>query len=312
VPDPLERLTNLTALLLEARQPLSLNEIADALAGQYPDGDSARRGAFERDKAMLRSVGVPITTTVLSGDRAGQTGYLVDRRRYELRLDLASDERRALQVAVAAVHTGVDWADDALLKLGVDDDEAAGAAPVATAAVPSLPALPVLLEANTNRSTVSFHYHGRRRRLDPYGLLTRDGFWYVIGHEHERGEQRTYRVDRIEGHVEAGSPDAFAVPDDFDVRTAMARDPKAIGAEPAQALVLVDGVRAAKVERETGADAVTERRPDGAIVVRVPAGNPDAFRSWVLGLGEHAVVLGPPEVRAAMVTWLSAMADAEP
>ncbi len=60
--DPLERLTNLVALLLETRQPLTLEQIADALAGQYPEGAAARHGAFERDKAMLREGGVPLET----------------------------------------------------------------------------------------------------------------------------------------------------------------------------------------------------------------------------------------------------------
>jgi hypothetical protein len=43
-------------------------------------------------------------------------------------------------------------------------------------------------------------------------------------------------------------------------------------------------------------------------VVRVPASNLPAFRSWVLGLLEHAVVLGPPEVRADIVSWLRVVA----
>ena len=96
--DPLERLTNLVALLLEARQPLTLEQIADALAGQYPEGKAARRGAFERDKAILREGGVPIESQVLSGDAAGATGYFIDRRRYELRLDLTPEESRAPQM----------------------------------------------------------------------------------------------------------------------------------------------------------------------------------------------------------------------
>src|SRR5204862_6689961 len=104
MPDPLERLTNLVALLLEARRPLTLEQIADALAGQYPAGETARRGAFARDKAALRDGGVPIETEVLSGDRAGTTGHRIDRRRYELHLDLAAEETRALQLAVARVH----------------------------------------------------------------------------------------------------------------------------------------------------------------------------------------------------------------
>jgi proteasome accessory factor B len=35
-----------------------------------------------------------------------------------------------------------------------------------------------------------------------------------------------------------------------------------------------------------------------------------AFRSWLFGLGDHAEVLGPPEVRADIVAWLEHMAGA--
>ena len=117
-----ERLTNLLALLLETREPLSLVEIAGELDGQYPEKDSARRAAFERDKAALREIGVPIETEIVGGGPyAGQTRYWIDRDRYELAdLDLEPDEMRALQVAVAAVRTGSGSGREALWKLGVD------------------------------------------------------------------------------------------------------------------------------------------------------------------------------------------------
>jgi predicted DNA-binding transcriptional regulator YafY len=308
--DPLERLTNLVALLLEARQPLTLEQIADALAGQYPPGRAARRGAFERDKAILREGGVPIESQVLSGDAAGATGYLIDRRRYELRLDLSPEESRALQMAVAAVHLRPDWSADALLKLGVvtgaDDPEADdGLGP--SAALPALPSLPVLFEAATARAPVRFRYNDRDREVEPYGLVTRDGFWYLAGLDRSRGERRTFRVDRIDGDVVVGAAGAFVVPDGFDLAHAVADDPKAIGA-PEEALVEVAPIRAAKVVREVGEAAVTERRPDGSVLVRVPCGNQLAFRSWVLGLLDDAVVVGPPEVRADIVAWLEAVA----
>ena len=309
MPDPLERLTNLVALLLEARQPLTLEQIADALAGQYPAGETARRGAFERDKAALRDGGVPIETEVLSGDRAGTTGYRIDRSRYELRLDLTADETRALQLAVAAVHLRPDWSADALLKLGaVDEAEAAGTAPAAV--LSSLPSLPVLFDASARRATVRFRYSDRDRELDPYGLLTRDGFWYVAGFDHGHGEQRTFRVDRIQGDVTAGPPDAFTVPAGFDLVGVLPEDPKAMGGAR-EAIVTVAPIRAAKVAREVGEDAVVERQPDGGIRVRVPCGNRPAFRSWLLGLLDDAVVLEPPDVRAEVVAWLAAMAGAK-
>lgn len=53
------------------------------------------------------------------------------------------------------------------------------------------------------------------------------------------------------------------------------------------------------------------RRSDGSIVVEVPCANLDAFRSWLFGLGEHAEVLAPAEVRSDVVEWLQAMVGAQ-
>ena len=303
--DRVERLTNLVALLLETSTPLTLVEIAGELESQYPDKDATRRAAFERDKAALRAIGVPIETVVLTGHQAGATAYLIDRDRYELAdLRLEPDEMRALQVAVAATRPS--GGQDALWKLGVD---AVDGGPGITASVPEVAALPVLRDAAARRSSVRFYYRGKGRHLDPYGLLLRDGFWYVVGHDHEHGERRTFRVDRIDGEVEAGEPDEFVRPDGFDLRDAFPSDPKQLGADGATAVarVRVDRARAAAVERELGADRVVARRRGGAIEVEVPCANVAAFRSWVLGLLEHAEVIGPPDVRADVVDWLTAL-----
>src|SRR5580765_724094 len=303
--DPLERLTNLLALLLHTREPLTLEQIANALAGQYPEEPAARRGAFERDKVVLRSEGIPVEQTVLRGDRAGATAYWIDRAAYELDLQLTPEERHALQVAVATVHLGVAWGEEALWKLGGDGDDDTGAV---AAALPSLPALPVLYEANARRAPVTFGYRGEQRTLDPYGMLARDGFWYVMGRDHRSGEQRTFRVDRMEGEPALGAPESFAVPTGFDPARAVPDDPKLLGAGADEALVLIDAARAPALVRELGAASVRETLPDGAVVVRVPCVNRWAFRSWVLGLLDHAEVVGPPDVRAEVVAWLGAFA----
>ena len=172
--DALERLTNLIALLLETRVPLTLDRIVHELAGQYPDDAVARRGAFERDKALLRAEGVPIESIVLSGPEGGATAYWIDRSRYELdELGLTPEETRALQVAVAAVHLGVDWGANALLKLALDDrpDDMADDSDAPVAALASLPALPVLFDANASRSSVMFTYRDTPRTFDPLSLI---------------------------------------------------------------------------------------------------------------------------------------------
>ncbi|HSM67831.1 MAG TPA: WYL domain-containing protein [Ilumatobacteraceae bacterium] len=318
--DRVERLTNLLALLLETREPLSLVQIAGDLAGQYPEGDVARRQAFERDKAALRELGVPIESEIVDGGAfAGQSRYRIDRRAYELDdLDLADDEMRALQVAVAAVRTGSGVGREAIWKLG---GTLGDARPAVSASLPDRPELPILRAAVASRSPVEFSYRGERRTLEPWGLLLRGGFWYVIGHDRLRDGQRTFRVDRFgDDELVVGEPGSFERPGSFDPRSAFPSDPKQIGPKqigsdggverPVDALVRVDAVRAAAVERELGSERVVRRGDDG-IVVEVPASNLPAFRSWVLGLLDHAVVLEPPAVRAEIVGWLTAIVEAE-
>ncbi len=72
-----------------------------------------------------------------------------------------------------------------------------------------------------------------------------------------------------------------------------------IDARPAPTLPFVSWAR-------TGSCA---RHADGSVELLVPAANLDAFRSWLLGMLQHAVVLGPPDVRAHVVEWLNAVVD---
>ena len=308
--DPLERLTNLVALLLETRRPLTLEEITHELRGQYPARDPARRTAFERDKRQLRDEGVPLEQTVLSGDRAGATGYWIDRSRYALPdLGLTDDETRALQLAVATVHLGEDWGGDALLKLGPPEVSAGPGERPIVAALASSPDLPQLFAANSERATVSFGYRGRARRLDPYGLLARSGFWYVMGFDHDAGEVRTYRVDRIEGPVVPGPGGAFEIPAGFDPADTFPADAKMVGeGEVVSARVWISAAQAPTVVRELGEAAVAERRAGGDLVVTVPYANRWALRAWAMGLVDDAEILEPEDLRAEMARWLEELA----
>jgi len=65
----------------------------------------------------------------------------------------------------------------------------------------------------------------------------------------------------------------------------------------------LDGVVA-----ELGADARVEEAADGKTFVDVAVSNQAAFRSFVLGFLEHAEIVDPPDVRAAMIEWLETVA----
>jgi predicted DNA-binding transcriptional regulator YafY len=337
--DRLTRLTNLIALLLNAQHPLTLDEIAAELDPEapYPEGDEARRQAFERDKRLLREEGIPVTTVVLAGE-GGRTGYVIKASEYYLPdLGLSEDELVALHIALAAVPLDAGWGTEAMWKLG--DVEGVDAPPLA--ALPSVEALPQLFEGWRQRATVTFSYGGagagagggsagsgsgvgsraagERRVVEPYGLLFRGGFWYVVGFDRARGALRRFRADRIVGRVALGDPGEFERPEGFDPGAELPDQPFLIGGGDGPggrggedgrvaARVWVDAVMADKALGELGPDAVVERRDDGSVVVEVDVVNEAGLRSWVLGLLDHAVVLGPAEVRGRMREWLVAMA----
>lgn len=300
--DRVERLTNLVAMLLDTRRPLTLDEIAGELG--YSEGEVARRAAFERDKKLLRDEGYPIETVQFP--EGGAPGYRIDRDRYYLDLDLTDDEVVALNLAMAAVHLEAGWSRDATWKLG--GVTAASAPPLAF--LPAAPSLPALFDGYRRKAPVTFTHRGQTRNLDPYALLFRNGFWYVVGRDHARDEPRTFRLDRIEGKVKVGEPGAFAVPADFDVARVFPDRAFQVGAgEVVEVDVLVDDPHSAAVVHELGETAVVERR-EGAVVVRLEVTNLDGFRSWLFGLLDHAEVIGPPDVRADVVAWLEEVADA--
>lgn len=302
--DRLERLTNLIATLLDTRRPLTLDEIVELVPG-YPDEKLAFRRQFERDKETLRGIGIPIRTELI--DTLGsETGYRILPDEYYLpALDLTPEEQAALHVAVTAVRLEGGAGREALWKLGGIEGEAA----TAVAALPTVPALGALFDAYRSRSPVSFDYRGEQRHVDPWGILFRRGHWYVVGHDHDRGESRSFRIDRVEGDVEVGSPGGFEPPPGLEPGALLRDEPWQYGDdESVVAHLHVDASQAGPIVEQVGEDAVVERGGDGSVIVALPVTNASAFRSFVLGLLDAAEVLSPAELRADMTDWLESIA----
>lgn len=293
-----ERLLQLATLLLHTNRPLRQDEIVAEVPG-YPEGPEARRKAFERDKRELRDeLGFEL---IEDGGR-----YSVDKRNAFLDLDLTDDERAALNVALSAVSLE-GGSGDALRKLG--GRTATPLAPLVHADLETLPFLPMLHRACRDRRVLRFSYRGDDREVEPYGLLFRDGFWYVHGLDRGDGVAKNFRIDRVEGAIQEDGPaGAFARPA-IDLGSVLPDQAWLLGdGPPVTAEVWVDAVFAGRAIAEAGEETVIERRDDGSVVLCLVVRNQDALLSWVLGMLDRAELLGPPELRDAMRQRLLAVA----
>lgn len=292
-----ERLTKLVAALLDVSQPLSLREIVEQVEGYPPAFESARQ-KFIGDRDELRADGIDIET-IGSGEDAR---YRIDPASYYLPdLGLTEDEAVALNLAATRVRLEGHDPDEALLKVGGFGVEGA-----ALATLPFDSRLPAIWSGVRNRSVLTFTYNGTGRDVAPYGLICRDGFWYLAGDDRTRPGRKVYRVDRIEGDVAVGEPAAFERPEDFTIDEALPVEPYALtGDEPVDVDVWLDRVVAS---RHTG--DVVSTGDDGSTVVRLRVSNLAGFRSWLLGMRDHARVVAPAPVVDDVRSWLRAIVEA--
>ena len=299
----LERLLNLTALLLDARQPLAAEQIQRQL--DYPDDRAAFRRAFERDKEELRAMGIPLRVERVGGRLPAVDGYRIPRDEYALRdPGLTTEELAALHLAASAVQVEGLPATEGLLKLGGLVTDGAHDIGVHVAPLPADPNLARLFGAVASRAPIRLRYHDEERTVDPYRLEFQRGRWYLTGYDHLRAEERNYRLDRVQGEVTVTEEPAFDPP--ATTVPGRARGAWELGAEtPVRARVRIDGPQAGWAVQHVGPDHVVAEEPDGSVVVELPVTNRAAFRSFVLSFLEHAEVLQPPELRAELIAWLS-------
>ena len=301
--DKVERLTNLVTYLLDVGQPVPLRTIVERVPG-YPAAFPSARTQFIRDRDDLRAEGVVI-------DRVGDGNddrYRIDPATYHLPdLGLTEAETLALRLAAEAVRLEGEDPDEALLKLGTLGTEGP-----AIVALPSDPRLGGIYEAVRRRAVLRFRYDEVDRVVEPWGVLCREAWWYVVGLDRTRGGQRTFRVDRIDGDVLVDEAEgSFEPPAGFDPRRDIPSLPFELSPdEPTEALVAVDAVYARRVVADVGEAAVVERIEDGGVVVRLPVRNVAGLRSWLFGMLDHARVVGPPPMVASVRSWLTSIVEA--
>jgi proteasome accessory factor B len=308
-----ERLVNLVICLLSTRQFLTAERIRDAVPGyEGNDGsratDEAFKRMFERDKAELRELGIPLETGRTSHFDA-EDGYRIRRGDYELpAIEFDAAEAAAVGLAARLWQSATlgEPARQALIKLRAAGTEiraadAPGAIPHLDASDPSLPAL---LEAARSATVVSFDYVKKaglgapeRRTLEPWGVLSWRRRWYVAGLDCDREEPRSFRLSRISGPVEmVGKAAAFERPEKIDLLGMVAGAPD----EGRLALVRVSGSGAGQLRR------IAQSEVDG--VLTISFNETQWLARIIASAGSGAQALEPPDLIAAVVDRLRASA----
>ncbi|MFC7614826.1 helix-turn-helix transcriptional regulator [Actinokineospora soli] len=315
-----ERLVNLVLCLLSTRQYLSAERIRGIVPG-YGDAptDEAFFRTFERDKTELRELGIPLEVGRNSMFDTVD-GYRIARRDYELGdIDLEPDEAAAVALAVrlwdSPELTGA--AHGALLKLraaGVDVHQAAHAI-VEPKVRTSDAAFGPLLAAVGAGQAVQFDYRRpsgadvQTRTLEPWGVVSWRGRWYVVGADRDRNAPRCFRLSRIVGDVrKVGKAGQVRRPEGVDLMAFVASfDTEQRPAQPVR-LWVAEG-RAAGVRRR--ATVIDKQEIDGTPgdVVELDLAYPDSAAKWLAGYGPDVVVLAPDVLRKAVRERLLGVAE---
>jgi proteasome accessory factor B len=315
--DKTERLLDLVALLLDAREPVSFAELRELFPEEYGGSRGAAERKLERDKAELLELGVPIEYVEPQQlDERELGGYRIDRKSFFLPDPrLLPEESAALYAAGAAALATRDFpfAQDlrhALRKISLAGDTHAVGGAAARRLLVVRPGDPLragklrtLGDAVARRKRVHIHYEsppglegkpGKRseRDVDPWGLAFRGRAWRLVGWCHASRDQRVFLVDRIaalETNAQKPHTPDFEPPEGFDAADAAVRSSKPWqwAHHPPQDVTL---------RFATGSEAIAERifdAPDGKLSVT----NLDGLLPQVLSLGDRVWIESPPAAR---------------
>jgi proteasome accessory factor B len=308
---------NLVIALLSAEGYLTAERIRRNVGG-YGDSpsDEAFSRMFERDKNELRDLGIPLETGRVSALDPVE-GYRINREAYALPdIELSPEEAGAVAVAAQLWQSPelITSTQSALLKLragGVAVDQEAPVAILSPAGLPGLrgseDTLGVLQAAIDAGQAVQFEHRPSPtgtytlRTVEPWGVITEQRRWYLVGHDRDRNDTRTFRLSRIGAGVQAvGDPGAVTRPDGVDLRAVVRRavtSAQAGADASSHAQVWVADGRATALRRAgtaTGAQALGGRAGE---IVELDIGVQDRLAREIAGYGADAIVLAPESLR---------------
>lgn len=327
--EKLIRQLSLISYLMAERRPVTALEIRRDVEGYSGMNEDAFARRFYADRAELESLGIHLTVDRPADGVAEQENYSLRPENFHLPAIAFSDEELAsLQFALNLLDGEFAYAEP--LRLALQQISWGRPSPLRSPDQRSL-ALGITGSAGGHelsqrlakvetaifrQKTIVFDYYTMERdevgarRVDPYHLLFQGGQFYLLGHAHEREALRVFRLSRIRGKVAYATKAEhdFKRPADFDPRAYANRAEWQYGETVDEAEVWVSNRIAWQIERHFGRFGEIAPAKRG-VIFRTPYASARQLASWVLSLGEHARVQGPPELVAAVQERIALLAE---
>jgi proteasome accessory factor BC len=322
--EKLIRQLSLISYLMAERRPVTANEIRSEVEGYSVMNEDAFARRFYADRSELEALGIVLAVEKPADGQVEQETYSLPPENFHLPpIEFTDEELAALHTALQLLDGEFAYAEP--LRLALQQISWGRPSPLSGPAQQTVALgitgsagghevsqrLAKIETAIFRRKTILFDYYTMERdelgtrRVDPYQLLYQGGQFYLVGRSHERDAIRVFRLSRIRGKVgyATKAEHDFQRPADFDPRVYANRIYWQFGDPVATAEVWISGRIAWQIERHFG--LYGEMRPEDSggadgIVFATPYANSRQLIAWVLGLGEHARVVGPPELAAEL------------
>jgi proteasome accessory factor C len=329
--EKLIRQLSLISYLMAERRPVTANEIRRDVEGYSVMNEDAFARRFYADRSELEALGIVLSVEKPVDGQVEQETYSLPPENFHLpAIEFTDKELAALHTALQLLDGEFAYAEP--LRLALQQISWGRPSPLNSPEQHTV-ALGITGSAGGHeisqrlgkietaifrRKTIVFDYYTMERdelgtrRVDPYQLLYQGSQFYLVGRAHERSAIRVFRLSRIRGKVgyATKAEHDFQRPADFDPRVYGQRIDWQFGEAIGTAEVWVGRRIAWQIERHFG--RYGEMRPegeDGDRVFATPYANTRQLIAWVLGLGEHARILGPPELAAELRERLELLID---
>jgi proteasome accessory factor BC len=317
--EKLIRQLSLISYLMAERRPVTAPEIRRDVEGYSAMNEDAFARRFYADRSELEALGIQLSVDKPVEGLAEQENYSLPPENFHLpAIEFSDAELAGLQTALSLLDGEFAYAEPLRLALQqiswgrtnpLQAPEQRSIALGITASAGGHDLSQRLAKIETaifRRKTIVFDYYTMQRdelgarKVDPYQLLFQGGQFYLVGRAHERDAIRVFRLSRIRGKVAYASKAEhdFQRPEEFDPRAYANRIQWQFGEPVGTAEVRVGETIGWQIERHFGRYGEMTAADDGSgdRVFTTEYADPRQLVAWVLGLGEYARLVAPPEL----------------